>query len=160
LLEGKKSSKKNHATVPLRKMLAPGKKRGTSVTRWLPYRDGNRLTKVVLGDVEVVLAKYYPPPTPDSYFIFSLISFHYFIFKINIITTNRQNESRWPTLLSEEDDQLAWVDFAGRRFAIVQTFDSGCGCYLWDAVLTPDLLLLNSPERPDTVRRSLRALCC
>ncbi|ELR21034.1 Hypothetical protein ACA1_281280 [Acanthamoeba castellanii str. Neff] len=78
-------------------MLAPGKKRGTSVTRWLPYRDGNRLTKVVLGDVEVVLA------------------------------------NRWPTLLSEEDDQLAWVDFAGRRFAIVQTFDSGCGCYLWDA---------------------------
>ena len=28
------------------------------MTRWLPYRDGNRLTKVVLGDVEVVLAKY------------------------------------------------------------------------------------------------------
>jgi predicted nicotinamide N-methyase len=82
-------------------MLPAEKKRGTSVRQWLPYRDGNRLTKVILGDVEVVLAK--------------------------------QNESRWPTLVTEEDDRLAWVDFAGRRFAIVQTFDSGCGCYLWDA---------------------------
>jgi hypothetical protein len=59
-IQKKKLSKKCNA--PLRKMLAPGKKRGTSVTRWLPYRDGNRLTKVVLGDVEVVLAKYYPCP--------------------------------------------------------------------------------------------------
>jgi hypothetical protein len=71
--ERNQQKKKSHGTVPLRKMLAPGKEPGTSVTRWLPYRDGNRLTKVVLGDVEVVLAKYYPPLT--CYFIFFLL-FH------------------------------------------------------------------------------------
>ncbi len=54
-------------------MLAPGKKRGTSVTQWLPYRDGNRLTKVVLGDVEVVLAKYYHTGMPIYLFFF----YHY-----------------------------------------------------------------------------------
>jgi hypothetical protein len=110
-------------------MLPAEKKRGTSVRQWLPYRDGNRLTKVILGDVEVVLAKHVSPPI-IYYFFFYLQK------KKQIQNVHRQNESRWPTLVTEEDDRLAWVDFAGRRFAIVQTFDSGCGCYLWDAVRT------------------------
>jgi hypothetical protein len=142
-------------------MLPAEKKRGTSVRQWLPYRDGNRLTKVILGDVEVVLAKHVSPH--------NLLLFILFIYqKINIQNVRRQNESRWPTLVTEEDDRLAWVDFAGRRFAIVQTFDSGCGCYLWDAVRTAVSLLraapcwLSSPAPTDKMhaRALIRASCC
>lgn len=87
MAQKKKLSKRNYqkeiikkkCNAPLRKMLAPGKKRGTSVTRWLPYRDGNRLTKVVLGDVEVVLAKYYPWP-PLIYWIAIFYEFYEFIY--------------------------------------------------------------------------------